>query len=77
VYDAGMEISSIVSGLCDEADEFLAGVTKRDEARAGLAEWLTINYAKLSPADRKTVIDQALRILSQEGFFERVAGSED
>ncbi len=72
-----MEISSIVSRLCDEADEFLAGVTRREEARAGLAEWLTINHAKLAPADRKTVIDQAMRILSQEGFFERVAGSED
>ncbi len=37
-----MEMNSIVSGICDEGDDFLAGVFKRAEARAGIAEWLTI-----------------------------------
>jgi hypothetical protein len=72
-----MEIRAIVSAICDEADEFLAGVTRRDEARAGVAEWLTIHYSMLPPADRKAVIEQALRVLVAEGFFDRVAGGDD
>ena len=72
-----MEIRAIVSAICDEADEFLAGVTRRDEAKAGIAEWLTIHYSLLPPADRKAVIEQALRVLVAEGFFDRVAGGDD
>ena len=74
VYTAAMDIRSIVSEICDEADDFLAGVTRLDEAKAGIAEWLTIRYSMLTPADRRAVIDQAMRILSSEGFFERSAG---
>jgi len=70
-----MDLKSIVSEICDEADDFLAGVNKRDEAKAGIAEWLTINHVKLPPADKKSVIDQSLRILDQEGFF-KAARSE-
>ena len=72
-----MELKAIVSEICDEADDFLAGVKRPDEARAGIAEWLTINHVKLPPADRKTVIEQAFRILSSEGFFDRAAGYEE
>ncbi len=69
-----MDLQSIVSEICDQADDFLAGVTKRDEAKAGIAEMLTIHHAKLPPADRKTVTEQVMRILEREGFFERDAG---
>ncbi|MBI2518355.1 MAG: hypothetical protein HYV95_15855 [Opitutae bacterium] len=69
-----MELRAIVSAICDQADDFLAGVTKRDEARAGIAEWLTMNHPKLAPADKKAVIDQTMRILDHEGFFEAEAG---
>jgi hypothetical protein len=72
-----MELTTIVSEICDEADDFLAGVTRPDEAKAGIAEWLTINHVKLPPADRKAVVEQALRILKNEGFFDRTAGSDD
>jgi hypothetical protein len=72
-----MELNSIVSEICDEADDFLAGVTKRDEAKAGIAEWLTIHYSMLKAGDRKAAVDQAMRILGNEGFFERMAGSDD
>jgi hypothetical protein len=76
-YYTGMELDGIISGICDEADDFLSGVTKRDEARAGIAEFLTMHHAGLSPADRKAATDQALRILEREGFFERDAGSAE
>ena len=77
VYNPVMELQAIVSEICDEADDFLAGVKRPDEAKAGIAEWLTIKHVKLPPADRKAVLDQALRILNREGFFERVAGEDE
>lgn len=72
-----MELHGIVTEICDQADDFLAGVTRRDEAKAGIAELLTIRHADLTPADRKAVTEQTMRILEQEGFFNRAAGGED
>lgn len=71
-----MELKPIISEICDEADDFLADVYARDEARAGIAEWLTIHHVGLSPVDKKSVIDQSLRLLASEGFFEREPGGE-
>lgn len=65
----------IIAEICDQADDFLVGVTKRDEAKAGIAEFLTIHHAGLAPAVRTAAAAQALRILEREGFFERDAGS--
>lgn len=73
----GVELKAIISEICDQADDFLAGVNKRDEAKAGIAEWLTINHVKLAPADKKSVIEQSLRILDEEGFFKAAPGGED
>jgi len=72
-----METKAIVSEICDEADDFLAGVKRPDEAKAGIAEWLTIHYSLLVPADRKAITEQAMRILRNEGFFDRAAGYDD
>ncbi len=69
-----MDLKSIVSEICDQADDFLAGVTKRDEAKAGIAELLTIRYAQLPPADRKAVTEQVMRVLEREEFFDRDPG---
>jgi hypothetical protein len=72
-----MELAGIISEICDQADDFLAGVTRREEAKAGIAELLTIRHVGLTPADRKAVTEQTMRILEQEGFFNRAAGGED
>jgi hypothetical protein len=69
-----MDLKSMVNEICDEADEFLAGVKRRDEARAGIAELLTIRHGSLAPADKKAVIDQVMRVLDHEGFFQVSAG---
>ncbi|HEY0863539.1 MAG TPA: hypothetical protein VGD97_05490 [Lacunisphaera sp.] len=69
-----MDLTPVISRICDEADGFLAGVTRRDEAKAGIAEYLTMHHAGLSAAERTTVTDRAMRVLEQEGFFERDAG---
>jgi hypothetical protein len=67
---------SIVSQICDQADDFLAGVTKRDVARAGVSEWLTIHHQKLPPADKKVIVDQVMSILEREEFFATDAGGD-
>ena len=72
-----MEKQSIITEICDQAEEFLAGVTKRDEARAGIAEWLTIHHLKLSPDEKKAIIREAMDTLEREKFFEPDAGGEE
>lgn len=69
-----MDTKTIANEICDQADDFLAGVRKRDEAKAGIAEYLTLHHRALPPAEKKAVIDQTMRILENEGFFEADAG---
>lgn len=71
-----MDLKSIAHEICDQADDFLSGVRKRDEAKAGIAEYLTLHHRSLSAPDKKTVIEQAMRILENEGFFDADAGGE-
>lgn len=72
-----MELNGIVAEICDQADDFLAGVTRREEAKAGIAELLTIHHGELNPVERKAVTEQTMRVLEREGFFDRAAGGED
>lgn len=76
-YNPDMELPDIVAEICAEADDFLAGVTKRDEAKAGISEFLTIRHATLAPCDRQLITDQAMRVLDNEDFFNRDAGGEE
>lgn len=71
-----MNQKTLVSEICDEAESFLAGVTKLTEARAGLAEWLTIHHPKLAPDEVEDIVAQAIDVLKQEGFFDVEAGSD-
>jgi len=71
-----MEMESIVSEICDQADDFLAGVTKREEARAGIAEWLTIHHGHLAPAEKQKVIVGAMIVLERENFFDLDPGHD-
>jgi len=72
-----MDQKTIVSAICDQADGFLDGVTKPAEAKAGIAEWLTIHHPKLPPDERKSIVAEAVNILETEGFFEAEPGGED
>jgi hypothetical protein len=65
----GMKLHAIIDELADEADEFLAGAGSRSEARAGIAERLTIAYPKLAPDERAIVTDGVMKILEEEDFF--------
>ena len=65
-----MNLRPIIDEIASQADEFLAGVTSRDQARAGIAELLTMDYAGLPPEDRKLVSDHVMAILEDESFFD-------
>ena len=52
----------------------LMALGRRDEARAALAETVNIRHGKLAPGDKKAVIDHAMRVLENEGFFDSEAG---
>jgi len=68
---------SIVTDICDHADEFLAGVTKRADAKAGIEEWLTIHHLQLHPDERAVIIREAMGVLESEEFFAIDAGGDE
>jgi len=59
----------MIDDIAHRADDFLAGARDRAQARAGIEELLTIDYAELLPPDRKTVVDGVMRVLEAEDFF--------
>lgn len=65
-----MNLRPIVEEIASQADDFLSGVTKREEARAGIAELITMDYPGLVPADRKIVSDAVMTALEDENFFD-------
>lgn len=64
-----MNLRPIIDEIASQADDFLDGVTSREQARAGIAELLTMDYAGLPPEDRKLVSDHVMAILEDESFF--------
>lgn len=72
-----MNLNAVINDIADQADDFLDGVTKRDEARAAISEQLTIKYPKLNGIERTKVTDGVLAILDEEGFFELGSSSDD
>jgi len=64
-----MNLRPIIDEIASQAEDFLDGVTSREQARAGIAELLTMDYAGLPPADRKLVSDHVMAILEDESFF--------
>lgn len=72
-----MDLKHLASRICDEADDFLGDTTRPAEARAGIAEWLTINQPSLPAAEKRAVTEEAMTILQREGFFDRAGGGGD
>lgn len=63
------ELQSIIQEIAARADDFLAGTTDRAQARAGIAELLTMDYSFLAPSDRTLVIGAVMSVLENEDFF--------
>jgi aspartate/methionine/tyrosine aminotransferase len=64
-----VSLDEIISELADQADDFLAGVTDRAQARAAIAEQINLDYFTLNPADRTTVTNGVMAALEAEEFF--------
>ncbi|MBS0633247.1 MAG: hypothetical protein JSS11_15155 [Verrucomicrobia bacterium] len=64
-----MSLEQIIAELADQADDFLAGVKDRAQARAALAEQINLDYFTLNPADRATVTEGVMAALEAEEFF--------
>ena len=68
-HSPSMNLRPIINTIANQADDFLDGVTDRKEARAGIDEFITIEYSKLGAEDRKTVGDHVMAVLEDENFF--------
>ncbi|MFA6961825.1 MAG: hypothetical protein WC205_13810 [Opitutaceae bacterium] len=64
-----MNLRPIITEIASQAEDFLAGVTSREQARAGISEFITMDYGQLRPDERKLVSDGVMAILEDESFF--------
>lgn len=64
-----MNLRPIIDEIVSQADEFLAGVTSREQARIAIAELLATDYAGLNVADRKLISDHVMTALEDDAFF--------
>lgn len=76
MISSAMNLNEIIDDIASQADDFLSGVSSRDQARAGIAELLASDHPGLSPSDRKRVADGVMEILEDEGFFDSRYASE-
>lgn len=72
-----MELKTIINEIADQADDFLDGVTKRDEARAAISEQITLLHPALGGTDRAKVVQGVLDLLDREGFFDLRSDSDN
>lgn len=74
-----IDLRPIIEEIASQADDFLEGTTDRGQARAGIAEMLTLDYLDLTPEEKKKVTDGVMAVLENEDFFgtEFVGGAFD
>ena len=65
-----MNLRPIIDEIASQAEDFLKGITDRKRARAELTEFIALDYAGLSPDDRKIVTDAVMAFLEEENVFE-------
>ena len=71
-----MDLKAIINAVADEADDFLAGVSSKSEARTTVLTYLSDNYPDLSPGDAARVTSGLLTLLENEGFFDISASGD-
>jgi hypothetical protein len=59
----------IIDEIASQADDFLAGVSDRAQAKAGISELLTMDYSYLAGPDRTMVTKGVMALLEEEDFF--------
>ena len=65
-----MNLQSIIEDLANRADELLADVRDRKEARSTLADILAKDYPKLRGFESQKVVSTLMEILEEEEFFD-------
>jgi hypothetical protein len=65
-----MDLKAIINTVADEADDFLAGISSKPEARTAILTYLSDRYPDLSPGDSARVTSGLLSLLDNEGFFD-------
>lgn len=63
------DLRPIIDDIASRADEFLAGVQDRRQARAGIEELITMDYPGVTGSDRTVVITGVMSVLEDEDFF--------
>ncbi len=63
------DLPSIIDEIAKQADDFLAGVQDRAQAKAGISELLTMDYFDLDANDRAIVVKGVMAVLEEEDFF--------
>ena len=63
------ELRPLIAEIASQADEFLAGTKDRGQARAGIAELLTMDHAYLGGPERVAVIAGVMAVLEAEDVF--------
>lgn len=71
-----MKLQVIINHIADGADDFLAEASNRAQARAGIEEVITADYASLTPDERAEVVTGVMKVLEEEGFFDGIGGEE-
>ena len=64
-----MDLRAIIADIASRADDFLGDTPDRKHARAGIEEFITLEYADLEATARKTVVDGVMAVLEAEEFF--------
>lgn len=64
-----IDLRPIIEAIANQADDFLDGVSDRAQARAGISELITLDFAVLTPAQRTDVIAGVMAVLESEDFF--------
>ena len=64
-----LDLRPIIDEIANRADDFLEGATSRVQARAGISELLTMDYAGLDHEVRTRVTDGVMAVLESEDFF--------
>ena len=63
------DVTPLIDQIADRADDFLAGIRDRAQAREAIAELLAADYPTLDAATSAAVTAGVMAILEAEDFF--------
>lgn len=63
------DLRPIIADLANRAEDFLAGVSDRNLARAGVEEEVTLDYPTLNPSARAVIVSSVMAVLEADDFF--------